>query len=262
MSLESIARRVVRLVAGSVVVLRAATLPAQVAPSADSLGRWILPGDTLLRGTRLPVGTVRYQLTAYRDGDEFNVGRLQDELAVDTVNGSPVLRRVQLLQRGPQRILDSSRTELATLRPLWHRSEQPQRRIGLDFAGPKIKATVGMPEATPAVIDTTLQRPPFDSSNWDLVLRALPLTKGLRVRVLVYDTDAGAHEYRFAVGGTATILGEEAHIVTFTLSRTSEAMVWISTATHELLQMETMLAGNTLLRQVRLREPPRPPTGR
>jgi hypothetical protein len=111
-----------------------------------------------------------------------------------------------------------------------------------------------MPGAVPAVIDTTLQRAVFDSGNWDLLLRALPLEKGLRVRFLVYDTDAGVHEYRLAVTGTATILGEDAYIVRFALSRTSEAYVWVSTATRELLQMETMLAGNMLLRQVRQRE--------
>lgn len=227
-------------------------MPPAATPPAAEVFRFIQPGDSLLRGARVATGTFRYTLTAYRDADEFPVGRIQDEIAIDTVNGVPRLRRVQTLQRGTQRILDSSYTNAATLAPTWHQSEQPTRRITIEFGGRKVKAMVGMPGATPAVIDTTVQRPPFDSGNWDLLLRALPLEKGLRVRFLVYDTDAGVHEYRFAVIGSTTVQGEEAHVVTFQLSRTSDAIVWVGKTSGQILQMETMLAGNTLLRQVRV----------
>lgn len=236
------------------VALCASALSAQATPPDSNPGKWVAPGDSTLKGSRVATGTSRYMLTAFKDGDEFNVGRIQDEIAVDTVDGVMTLRRVQRLERGTQRLLDSTWTDYVTLMPKRHRSDQPQRRIGIDFNGKKIKATIGMPGAVPAVIDTTLQRPAFDSGNWDLLLRALPLEKGLRVRFLVYDTDAGAHEYRLAVTGTAQIQGEEAYIIRFSLSRTSEAYVWVSTQTRQLLQMETMVAGNTLLRQVRVRE--------
>ncbi|MBY0492283.1 MAG: hypothetical protein K2R93_20755 [Gemmatimonadaceae bacterium] len=239
----------------SLCALVAAEMSAQAAPADTNPGKWIMPGDSLLRGARVATGTFRYLLTAYKDGDEFNVGRIQDQISVDTADGAVRLVRVQRLERGTQRVIDSTWTDFATLMPRRHRSEQPQRRIGIDFAGKKIKATIGQPGAVPAVIDTTLKLAVFDSGNWDLLLRALPLEKGLRVRFLVYDTDAGVHEYRLAVTGTAQIQGEEAYIVRFALSRTSEAFVWMSTTTREFLQMETMLAGNTLLRQVRVREP-------
>lgn len=246
-----------RLSRVAIVLSMTSTLPAvaQTTPADTNAGRWIMPGDSLLRGARVTTGTSRYLLTAYKDGDEFNVGRIQDQISVDTVDGAARLVRVQRLERGTQRVIDSTWTDFATLTPRRHRSEQPQRRIGIDFIGKKIKATIGQPGAVPAVIDTTLKLPVFDSGNWDLLLRALPLEKGLRVRFLVYDTDAGVHEYRLAVTGTAQILGEEAFIVRFALSRTSEAYVWVSTATRDFLQMETMVAGSTLLRQVRVREP-------
>lgn len=226
--------------------------PATATTPPAEVFTFIQPGDSLLRGARVVTGTFRYTLTAYRDADEFPVGRIQDEIAIDTVNGTPRLRRVQTLQRGTQRILDSSFTNANTLAPTWHQSEQPSRRITIEFGGRKVKAMIGMPGATPAVIDTTVQRPPFDSGNWDLLLRALPLEKGLRVRFLVYDTDAGVHEYRFSVTGSTTVQGEEAHVVTFQLSRTSDAIVWVGKTSGNILQMETMLAGNTLLRQVRV----------
>lgn len=248
------------LPAAALAILAAMPLGAQPTPADTAPGRWIQPGDSLLRGARLTLGTARYRLTAYRDGDEMNVGRILDELRVDSADGRPRLVRVQRLERGTQRLIDSTWTDLATLTPQRHRSEQPQRRIGIDFSGRKIRATVGQPDAVPAVIDTTLQRPVFDSGNWDLLLRALPLAPGLRVRFLVYDTDAGVHEYRLAVTGTAPIQGEPAYIVRFALSRTSEAYVWVSVATGTLLQMETMVAGSTLLRQVRVTEAGEPPS--
>ncbi len=256
-------RRIPRLVLALTLAVGTRVGGAQAAPVDSSPGKWISPGDSLVRGARVATGTFRYALTAFREGDEFNVGRIQDEVRVDSSEGAPRFVRVQRLERGTQRLIDSTWTDLATMTPQRHRSEQPNRRVGIDFTGKKIKATIGQPGAVPAVIDTTLQRVVFDSGNWDLLLRALPLAKGLRVRFLVYDTEAGVHEYRFAVTGTATILGEEAHVVRFTLSRTSESYVWVGATTGELLQMETMLAGNTLLRHVRLREPAsRDATGR
>jgi hypothetical protein len=237
----------------------AQTASAPSIPSdTASPGRWIASGDSLLAGSRVLLGTSRYRMTAYRDGDEFPVGRIQDVISLDTVNGVPMLRRVQQLQRGTQRILDSTLTEYATLAPRLHQSEQPNRRIGTEFNGRKIKVAMGVPGATPVVFDTTSRQPVFDSGNWDLLLRALPLEKGLRVRFLVYDTDAGIHEYRLAVTGSALIQGEEAHVVTFTLSRSSDAIVWVGKTSRELLQMETLLTGNTLLRQVRERAPATP----
>jgi hypothetical protein len=254
-------RNIMRVVLGTLVAALGLSTASQVAraqsvPAADtaSPGTWILPGDSLLKGSRVMTGTYRYSLTAYRDGDEFPIGRIQDEIKVDTVNGVPMLRRVQVLQRGTQRITDSTLTELSTMAPRVHKSEQPNRRIGIEFSGKKVKASIGQPDAVPVVIDTTAKAAMFDSGNWDLLLRALPLEKGLRVRFLVYDTDAGIHEYRLAVTGTATILGEESHIVTFTLSRSSDAIVWVGKTSGEVLQMETMVAGNTLLRQVRSRD--------
>ena len=200
-------RRVVlaRMVVGlTVLVGMSGVMAAQTAPADTNPGKWIMPGDSLLRGARVSIGTFHYLLTAYKDGDEFNVGRIQDQISVDTVDGAPRLVRVQRLERGTQRLIDSTWTDFATLMPKRHRSEQPQRRIGIDFIGKKIKATIGQPGAVPAVIDTTLKLAVFDSGNWDLLLRALPLEQGLRVRFLVYDTDAGVHEYRLAVTGTTT----------------------------------------------------------
>jgi hypothetical protein len=213
----------------------------------------VVPGDSTLRGERISAGTARFALTAYRDADEIPVGRLTDEIRIDTVKGTVLVRRVQRLQRGTMELVDSTLTEQATLAPRWHRSLQPNRRIVLEFSGRKVKGSIGPQDVPPVPIDTTLPAPVFDSGNWDLFVRALPLAKDYAARFHVYDTDAGVREYHVAVTGSTTVQGEEAHVVLFTLGRGRESVVWIGKESRDLLQMETMLGPTTLLRQVRVR---------
>lgn len=226
-------------------------------PVAKPSAPLVPPGDSALQGSRIAAGTARYALTMYRDADEIPVGRLTDEIRLDTVAEtaprSVLLRRVQRLQRGTMELLDSTVTEVATLAPRWHRSLQPTRRLLLEFSGRRVKGSVGPVDVPPVPIDTTLPVPVFDSGNWDLFVRALPLAPGYAARFPVYDTDAGLREYQVEVTGSTTIQGEEAHVVLFTLGKGRESVVWIGTQSRELLQMETMLAPTTLLRQVRLR---------
>lgn len=226
-------------------------------PVAKPAAPLVPPGDSALHGSRIAAGTARYALTMYRDADEIPVGRLTDEIRLDTVAEtaprSVLLRRVQRLQRGTMELLDSTVTEVATLAPRWHRSLQPTRRVLLEFSGRRVKGSVGPVDVPPVPIDTTLPVPVFDSGNWDLFVRALPLAPGYAARFPVYDTDAGLREYQVEVTGSTTIQGEEAHVVLFTLGKGRESVVWIGTQSRELLQMETMLAPTTLLRQVRLR---------
>ena len=51
--------------------------------------------------------------------------------------------------------------------------------------------------------------------------------------------------------GSATVLGEEAHVVIFTLAPKRESVVWIGKESRRLLQVETLIDANTMLRQVR-----------
>ncbi|MFN8979447.1 MAG: hypothetical protein ACK5ZZ_12835 [Gemmatimonadaceae bacterium] len=227
--------------------------PPASPPAASAPAPLVLPGDSTVRGSRIAAGTVRYALTAYRDADEIPVGRLADEIRIDTVPGAVLLRRVQRLQRGTMELIDSTRTDFATLAPRWHRSLQATRRAVLEFGGRRVKGSVGPNDVPPVPIDTTLPVPVFDSGNWDLLVRALPLEKGFTARFPVYDPDAGLREYHVAVTGSTTVQGEEAYVVLFTLGKGRESVVWIGKQSHDLLQMETMLGPTALLRQVRVR---------
>lgn len=84
-------------------------------------------------------------------------------------------------------------------------------------------------------------------------MRALPLRKGYAARFRVYDTDSGLREYRIDVTGSATVLDEAAHVVIFTIAPGRESVVWIGAESRQLLQIETLIDANTMLRQVRQR---------
>ena len=140
-----------------------------------------------------------------------------------------------------------------TLAPRRHRNVSPSRLIALEFNGRRVKGSIGPVDVPSLPIDTTLAIAPFDSGNWDLIVRSLPLEKGYAARFRVYDTDSGLREYRIDVTGSATVLGEEAHVVIFTLAPKRESVVWIGKESRRLLQVETMIDANTMLRQERQR---------
>ena len=60
--------------------------------------------------------------------------------------------------------------------------------------------------------------------------------------------EEGAYRYTLE-----QVLGEAAHVVIFTLAPGRESVVWISTTSRQVLQVETMIDAETMLRQVRQR---------
>ena len=228
---------------------------AQRTPATDVLPRRVSPGDTLLHGERITSGRSRYSLTMYRDADEIPVGRLTDAVRVDTIDGTAIILRVQQLQRGTVTLVDSTTTHALTLAPRTRRALQQNRRVRLEFIGRRVKGAVAPLDVPPVPLDTTLALAPFDASNWELLLRALPLEQGFAARFPVYEPDVGLREYRVVVTGSTAIQGEPAHVVTLTIARNRESVVWVSQRSGLVLQIETLLGETTLLRQVLVREP-------
>ena len=246
------------LLAGALFVCATARAGGQPPPTAGTPApaplRWVLPGDTALQAGRVPAGIRRYALTTVRDGVEQPLGTITDELVIDTSGAAPMIRRVQTVRRSTTALVDSSVTDGRTLAPRSHVSQQPARRIALEFARKRVKGSLTPSEAPSLPIDTSLVVAPFDSANWDLLVRSLPLAKDYAVRFPVYDVDAGLREYSVRVTGTATILGEEAHIVRFFFAPNRAATVWFAKGTGVLLQIETVLGETFLLRQELVRE--------
>jgi len=217
--------------------------------------RRVVPGDTTLRPGGLRADTVTYTLTGYREGDEIPVGTITDILT--RVDGAvPLIRRVMVVQRGMSRLTDSSLTHATTLAPREHRSWQPQRQLQLEFTEKRVRGRIGPPDAPGMAIDTTLSAVAFDSGNWDLVVRALPLAPGYAATFPVFNLETGSHTYGVRVVGETTLYGERAHIVIFQLGGQREITVWIGAMSQRLLQVETPLGPTTLLRQTLRVSPP------
>ena len=119
----------------------------------------------------------------------------------------------------------------------------------IEFDGRRVRGRVGPIDSPGAAIDTTLTSAVFDSGNWDLVVRAMPLAANFAAIFRVYDLDAGMRDYRVRVIGNTPMYGENAHIVLFQLSDQREATVWIGDTSRRLLQVETPLGPTTVLRQ-------------
>lgn len=238
------------------------TMQAQGAAAASGAGqtatpdslRPIRPGDGVFDSRHLQTDTVRYALTVFREGSQLPVGQLTNEMQRDSSESGVWLRRVQRIQRGSAQVIDSSVTEAHTLAPRLHRSLQPMRRITLDFNGRRVRGSVGPVDAPPVPFDTVLPMPAFDSGNWDLLVRALPLAKGYAARLAVFDVDGGLRAYQIQVTGSTVVQDEEAHVVIFTFARGRESVVWIGKQSGQILRIETLLNATTMLQQERIRE--------
>ncbi len=228
-----------------------------VTKSADSLPS-IKPGDPLLDADRIGSDTIQYSLTVYRENSRVPVGRLTDELLRDSSSGKVVLRRVRTVTSQSSRIIDSTTTDAQSLEPLWHRSIQPTRLVSVEFQGKKIRGTLGPVNAPPVRVDTTLSETVFDSGNWDLLLRTIPLTKGFAARFDAWDAELGPSTYRIAVTGSAVVQGEDAHVVVFKMTRNRDSVVWIGKESGVILRIETMLGRSIMLQQERIIKAPSP----
>lgn len=242
---------VVRIAVGAACCVPTLALVAQpptAVPTAVPTPRRVVPGDSSLRGAALRADTLTYTLTGYRDGDEIPVGTITDVITLSTT-ATPQLHRVLTVQRGTARLIDSTTTDVATLAPRLHASLQPQRRLRITFSGPRVRGSIGPVDAPGAAVDTTLGSSVFDSGNWDLILRAMPLAPDYAAVFRVYDLETGLHDYVVRVIGATTLMGEPTHIVLFQLGGKQEVTVWIGATTRRLLQVETPLGPTTLLRQ-------------
>ena len=216
--------------------------------ATGAIPRRVAPGDTTLRAMRLRADTAVYLLTAFRDGSELSVGSITDVITRDG-GDTPLLRRVLTVQRGASRLIDSTLSDARTLAPRQHRSQQPQRQLRIDFAGLKVRGTIGPLDGPGVSVDTTIASAVFDSGNWDLVVRAMPLAPGYAAVFRVYDIETGMHDYVVRVIGATPMMGETAHVVLFQLGGQREVTVWIGETTRHLLQVETPLGPTTVLRQ-------------
>ena len=222
---------------------------AVIAVPSAAVGQATIPGAPNLEPTRIRFGTLEYVLSILRDGEEQVIGSLIDEI-LPLRGDDPVIKRVQTVRRSGGVHVDSTVTDAQTLAPRWHYGVQAQRIVLLEFDGARVRGTVTPTTGAPRVIDTTLADVAFDSSNWDLAVRALPLEEGDAAILQVYDVEQQLHRYGVRVAdrelrGKSFIV----HVI-IQLGRNNEAHVWFDDITRTLLRIETPVQPGVILRQV------------
>lgn len=208
-----------------------------------------IPGASNLEPTRIRFGTLEYVLSILREGEEQIIGSITDEI-LPIRGDDPVIKRVQTIRRSGGVNIDSTVTDAQTLAPRWHYGVQAQRIVFLEFDGARVRGSITPKTGAARMIDTTLADAVFDSSNWDLAVRALPLEEGDAAIIQVYDVEQQLHRYGVRVAdrelrGKSFIV----HVIV-QLGRNNEAHVWFDDVTRTLLRIETPVQPGVILRQV------------
>jgi hypothetical protein len=186
------------LAAGGALALAPAVARAQGA-TADTTR-----GDPPLATSWLAPGAASWQLVMARGGQEQPIGTVEETIAVDSLAGRAVLRRVLRTETAMGVQADSAWLDPATLAPLRRRSGG-LRAARLDWADGRVRGQATPPSGGAArVVDAALERPAFDVAALDLVVASLPLARGYATRLPVYVPDAGG-----VVEATVEVVGSE-----------------------------------------------------
>lgn len=189
-------------------------------PAAAVRSDTVVPGDPRVDARRLATGRRDFDWFSEGPAGRRTLGRWRDTLAVARSTEGDVLTRVLAVDLGRTTLIDSSWSDPRTLAPFRHRSAQPGRALEVRWRDTAITAWVAPANGPRQPRDTVLGRTTFDSSNWDLVIRALDLGPGV-VRVFpVYDVDNRLGWYRASVVGDTVVNGARAWVVEAALGNT------------------------------------------
>lgn len=225
---------------------------APSAPQVESEIITVLPGDGSLDARLLRTGVVAYTWIIESAGQSQPVGWVTDSLAATFDNGRPALTRTLTAQRGNMVLVDSSVSLRRSLAPRSHRSHQPRRTMVLTFDGSHVMGSVTSAQGEPATFDSTFVTPVFDSSNWDLLIRALPLREGLAVRFPVYDHDNGGLVWYTArvAGVERPGAGPESWRIEGQVGPVRNTL-WVDRQTRDLVMLEAEVQPGVFVRQIR-----------
>lgn len=181
-------------------------------------------------------------------GQEQPIGRVTDEIRVDSAAGGARLHRTYTSQdaiRGTNThtIVD----ELPTLLPVSYELRSAEERTDLRFDGMRVQGEIAAPGERVRRVDRKLEAPLFNSASFDLVLRAAPLAEGARFTVPAYlAPDDQPIFLNATVIGAEPVPGAEGEPVDSWIVETdfggSEVTFWIAKASRDLLK-QTMQAG-------------------
>jgi hypothetical protein len=126
-----------------------------------------------------------------RNGQEQEIGRLDDEVKLTELDGKTAIIRVQNVESPTGQMTDTAVADPNNLAPRWHSSHAEHRTLRLQFGQRRVTGTykdAGDPsfEINQPVGDTL-----FDSNMLDVLISALPLAEGYKGRLTVYLYEAG-----------------------------------------------------------------------
>lgn len=210
-------------------------------------GDTVYPGDGRVDARRLATGTEQVAMTLERAGQPTRrMGSATDWLGTTTLEGRPALVRVNAVTQGTATLVDSTWSDPRTLAPFRHRSQQPGRRLEVDWTGAAVRARVVPASGAAVVKDSAWRVATFDSGNWELLVRALDLAPGVRRVLPVYDTDNLVQWYVATVSDSTVVDGKPAWVVSATLAKAGTATLTIDRATRRLLSTTVPLGQATL----------------
>lgn len=128
-------------------------------------------------------------LTIFHDsgGVSTEIARMVQSYRRTVRDGRPVIEQVSVLSSASHGdAVDSMWLADPSLRPLRHRRRGGPMPMALDYVGSRVSGVASVPGTVAQAVDVDLGEPVFDAASSDLIVRALPLRKGLHADLPTY----------------------------------------------------------------------------
>jgi hypothetical protein len=158
--------------------------------------------DTLLlkigRGyvtTALKPYAVKYDFFMMRDTLKQQFGTFKESYSIIKTGNEKRGLRIVKKEFGNFSILDSGLCKAKTLEPIYHRSNQTNKIMALDFAGTGVTGTISNKDKPLEKIDLVSTIPLFDSYYEEIIIKCLKFKEGLVFKFPVYWYEKGGEAY-------------------------------------------------------------------
>jgi hypothetical protein len=236
------------LLACATIIMFAATMAAQEAPLPP---RPPIPPPARLDPSRVAPYHQSFRMVMVQNGEEQQVGSLEDQVTLAAANGKPAIIRVQDVHSPTGSMLDSAVADPASLAPRWHSSHGERRNLSLQFAPAHVTGLYKDTGDPPIPVDDKVGENVFDSNMLDVLISAMPLAEGYAGRLTVYLYDAGgAIPVDVTVTGSDKI-GELDTWVTAVRMGGRVARYYMGKTDHRVAQIVSVAGGGVELRIVR-----------
>jgi hypothetical protein len=186
-----------------------------------------------------------------RNGQEQEIGRLDDEVKLTQLDGKPALVRVQNVDGPTGQMTDTAVADPNTLAPRWHSSHAEHRNLHIEFARGRVTGTYKDAADPSFDINQQVGDSLFDSNMLDVLISALPLAENYKGRMMVYLYEAGgATPVEVAVTGSETVGGTDTWITAVTIGART-ARYYVGKTEHRVAQIISSPRAGVELKLVR-----------